>query len=189
MLPRKSKILLIIAAVLFISGAAWFYFGVYHIREFSGDGTISDNGFNSSRSQGRYHIRFPPMSLTEAGKRTFTFQGLPLVPLTLGLRVVEPPIVRQSEYEVLTKLNTVVQATLKDSAGEVFVDVSDPLKQWRLAWSGNERSDLFWHQNAPHLRAKRGQGYQLTLVVRDIDPKSPPLVVEPTLYGGGIDLP
>ena len=120
---------------------AWFYFGVYHIREFSKDGTNSDKGFNSSRSHG--HCRFSQMSLTEARERTFTFQGLPLVPLTLGLHILEPPIVRQSEYEVLTKLSTVVEATPKDSeVGLVRQRAEQSVASERSSPPGQARPEL-----------------------------------------------
>src|SRR5262245_45799426 len=76
MFQSKASVFLVVVLALLMAGAAWFFFGRYHVREFSGDGTMSYQGpwYPS------YRIAFPPVSLAEPGEHTFSFQGLPSVP-------------------------------------------------------------------------------------------------------------
>ena len=153
----------------------------YSTREFRGDGQIRDTGF---WTYPRYHVTFARISLDEPGEYIFRCSGLPPEPLTFALQVD-----RNSDYDVLSGLTTIVDVRLSTADGQTVGQASGALHEWVLAWIGADDSGFFWHPRLRDMEAKRNQEYTLRILVKDVDPTSPPLEVQPTLSGGGNELP
>ena len=156
-------------------------FWPYSTREFRGDAKIEDTGF---WTYPRYHVAFGRMSLTEPGKQVFRCSGLPPKPLTFQLQIDG-----KGNYVDLSSLDTIVDIRLRTSDGEIVGEASGPLHEWVLAWTPAFDSGAFWHPRLRDIRVQRNQEYTLTVIVKDVDSNSPPLEVQPTLTGGGNELP
>jgi hypothetical protein len=179
----RPRVFALTLAVLLCVGAIavviWLW--PYSAANYQGDGTIADTGF---WSYPRYHIRFPQVSLASPGEHQFTCRGLPPESLTLELRLVET-----GQYEQLRKLKTRVEFTLTDDAGKTICEAAGPLSAWVLAWMPAHDTGYFWQPACRDFNVSRRKRYQLTLVAKDVDPQSPPVLVEPMLTGGGNELP
>ena len=77
-----------IAVAAIVLSVAWLVLP-YNVSRYRGDGVITDGGF---WSYPRYRIRLPQVELTAAQTRLYKLKGLPPVPLTLKLEVIDRPL-------------------------------------------------------------------------------------------------
>jgi hypothetical protein len=211
MTKRKIWMAIVVASACVIIAVGAIYFWPYDTRELQGDATIEDTGF---WSYPRFHVRFPAVSLSEPGEHVFTVRGLPPVPLSFILNLADlqekeneardflrshpnskfavhqnqNPEQSEAIYEKFRKVDTVVEFTWSCD-GEIIVTAIDPLKSWKLEWTPAYQSGGYWHPKGLEVSFGRRNAYQLKLKVRNVDVHAPPLLVAPTLRGGGNELP
>lgn len=183
-LPRvrfmvRCLVITVVGVILFL---AWLILP-YKASRYHGDGSITDTGF---WSYPRYHIRLPPLDLSVDRKRRYSLRGTPPVPLTLSLQVVGPKPLKEKGLDSFSTLETQVSVTITDDHGKEVIALSGPLKHWVLATGG--RYPEFWKPQGRDLRLREGSAYTLAVSV-DGESTSPPLVLAPTLEGGGNELP
>jgi len=175
---RKITTVLVISLFMLVAFAILVLWP-YSINEFHGDGRITDSGF---WSHPRYHIIFPQWSLTDSETCTFVCKGLPPVPLTFCLRVLDP-----SNIDLLSGSDTSIEFKLTDVHGRILCEGNDPLKNWVL--SSSVVQTRFWHPKFRKIKVKRNVEYTLTLNVKNVDPGISDVSFEPFLKGGGNELP
>jgi hypothetical protein len=180
---KRSAVAIVVGVLVLgvVATALWLW--PYSVREFRGDGQITDTGF---WSYPRYQVRFPPVELSQAGQHTFTCRGLPPAPLTLLLATAGKD---EAAYDSLSRIGTVVTVRIDDDTGQTVYSASGPLKAWVLMWGYPGNAGGYWHENCRDMRLRRGRTYQLGVGVTAVDPAAPAVVVQPTLEGGGNELP
>jgi hypothetical protein len=208
MLKRKTWLPLVVGFACLMVALVAIFLWPYDIRELEGDATIDDTGF---WSYPRYHVRFPAVSLSEPGEHVFTVSGLPSVQLTFILNLAdlqnkeeesreflrthpnekfeihhETPDQWRTIHERFQKIDTIVEFTWS-SKGEIMVAGAGPLKSWKLSWVPAYDSGGYWHSKGRELNFRRNKVYQLKLKVTNVDVHAPPLLVVPTLEGGGFE--
>lgn len=168
--------------------AVWFgwhlVFG-YNLNTFKGDGRITDSGF---WSYPRYHVVMPTFSLESVSERTFTLEGLPPERMTLSFRLSGRVASTAESAETLEdnikQSSVVFKCKLSDNTGVTVCEIADPLSNWRLAVSARDMK--LWHMRSRDLKISSKRRYFLTV---GIESPEPDLTVEPTLAGGGNELP
>ncbi len=170
------------AVSLYVAAKGIWYFS-YTINRFDGDGTISDSGWTTNQ---RYRINFPHVSVVEDGRYTFHCKGLPPVRLFLGFRIDgtgENALERVGDASVLFRV--------VDARGRIVGEASGPLDEWQRNWRRNRRGSntYFYHPDCSFLRMSQDIEYTLTIVVEGDDTLTGPIVLEPILEGGGIEVP
>ena len=178
---RKITTILVISLFMLVA-IAILVLWPYSINEFHGDGRITDSGF---WSYPRYHIIFPQWSLTESGTCTFVFKGLPPVPLTFCLRVLDP-----ADIDLLSGSDTSIEFRLTDVHGRTLCEGNDPLKDWVLSSPPSALTlTQFWHLKFRDIKVKRNVEYTLTLFCKNVDTEISHISLEPFLSEGGNELP
>ena len=167
----------------------------YRKGSFRGPATVSDSGIFSYY---RYHFRFlPAVPLDKAGKRTYTFRGLPKDPMDV-LFGIEP--FDFHDLELMKSLHTMLEVQLRDDRGILLCSASGSLSEslrgmanknddhWVLAYGGGTAE--FWRPSCTDLEFRRGRAFSLVVAVENVDPRTPTgLSIQPSILGGGIELP
>jgi hypothetical protein len=155
----------------------------YKPSHYRGDGTITDGGF---WSYPRYRIRLPPMPVQVEEVHRYRLRGVPPVPLTFRLEVVGQRPLDEKDLDPLASVGTCVSVTVADEHGRPVASASGPLRDWELSRSSGYAA--FWHPELRQTRLRERAAYILTVTASGEDP-GPPLVLTPTLEGGGIEFP
>jgi hypothetical protein len=174
-------------------------------RKYKGDGTFTDNGILSPVP--RYVIRFPQISLEKPGKHIFVCEGLPTVPLSFALEISDlhkhddeqraffqqhpnqkwPGTSEKDKYEEIKKIRTRVELSIS-TGGQTACNISGSMRDsWTLAWAPAVNSGFFWHPAGQDMKFSPNRSYTVSLTIEDVD--AAPLLVVPTLSGGGMELP
>jgi hypothetical protein len=181
---RWRKYIVAVVVVLFlIMLAVWSPWSKFLYR---GDGEFSDNLFLYPR----YQVRFPDISLSEAGEHHFRLAGLPYEELGLVLIVKDD---KAGDRIALTQFPATIEAKLVDDRGnEVCQAVGRPANENRdgvwVLMSGPGVSG-YWHYQCNSIRVSMLRQYDFMIRVSNVGENAPRLVVTPTLRGGGVELP
>jgi hypothetical protein len=172
----------------------------YRKGSFKGSATVTDTGVFSYY---RYHFRFSPkLRLNQNCDQTYQFHGVPTDEMTVSFAVVP---YNAAERDLLKSLTTVLTAELRDDNGNLVCSASGPLSkslrgtsikdehgrrtdsQWVLAYSTGYGH--FWNPACNNIKMKHRRSYVLTVKLGQIDPRTPDKMLEPTIEGGGNELP
>ncbi len=102
--------------------------------------------------------------------------------MALLLRVEGPS--GETARPLLTHLKTVIEATVQNRAGRTICRAAgSPIDSvsgdgWVLATTGSQ--SYFWHRHCAEIKLKQSELYTLTILVRDVDPKTPKIEVTPS---------
>jgi len=184
-MSKKNKApVAVLGTLLLLILLVWRPWGflLYH-----GDGKFSDELFFHPR----YWVRFPDISLNQPDEHHFRFGGLPSGEMNLVLYVkgAKPG---SENRDSLTHLPVTLEAKLTDEKGNVACQATGRPADgnrdgiWVLM-SGGETG--YWHYQCTTVRVSPFKVYDLTIHVADVGPQTNEVVVTPTLYGGGIELP
>jgi len=162
--------------------------GCYRSSEFSGAGPIEDSGVFTHP---RFHAPLGAIPLGVAGTYRFHFSGLPNDLMDLKLRVRGYPSIHRGQLENLT---TTLMAEIKDGSGRSLclargtsVVSGDLSKRWVLESVADE-SAAFWHEACCGHRYPGDTEYTIFVSVERPDPRSPNVVMDVMLEGGGFVL-
>jgi hypothetical protein len=180
-LPRLTTRWSMITVAAIILSVTWLVLPYKAIR-YRGDGAITDRGF---WSYPRYRIQLPQVELTANRTRLFKLTGLPPVPLTLELEVIDRRLVDPKDYDLLRRMSTTVSVKIADVHGRTVCSASGPLKDWVL--TQGFQSAGYWHPNCREVRFHEDMSYTMTVAVGGESSDSP-LVIVPTMQGGGNEL-
>jgi len=125
--------------------------------------------------------------LTANRTRLYTLKGLPPVPLTLVLEVIDRRLVDPKDFDVLRGMSTAVSVRIADVHGRTVCFASGALKDWVLT-QGFQYAG-YWHPNCRDVRFHEGMSYTMTVTVDGESSDSAPLVIVPTMQGGENELP
>jgi hypothetical protein len=168
--------------LILISWSPWSAL-LYH-----GDGKFSDDLFFYPR----YSIRFPDISLNEAGERHFRFWGLPTGEMSL-LLYVKGTRANWDNRNALVTFPVTIEAKLTDGKGNVACDASgrpaDDNRDGVWVLMSASREAAYWHYQCNFVRVSSFRAYELMIRVTDVGPGVEKLTVTPTLNGGGWELP
>jgi len=184
---RRAGQILLICVVLIGAAVASYWLVSYHPTEFRGAGAMRDTGFFSYP---RYHAPLGEVPLAAEGSYSFRFSGVPSETMWLQLYV---PGYSFKDRDDLERVSTQISVRIADSAGNVVCQGSgqpsarDPNDRWVLMSSHFEAA--FWHNGCNKREFKRGREYSLDVSVKNVDPKSPKVVLKAMLEGGGNELP
>ena len=181
---RARSILLGGAAIVAIASAA-IWFTSYDPSEFHGSGPIRDTGLFTYY---RYRAPLGDIPLAIAGSYTLRFSGVPSEHMLLQLYVAGGS---DSNRELLQGLSTRLSVQIVDAHGIVLCSATGVpgginTDRWTLMSGGYFAA--FWHNDCSDIPFKRRTEYVLTVVISDVDPRSPRLLLTATLEGGGIEL-
>src|SRR5207249_11593555 len=123
--PRGVRLVAGIFCALLVLGIGLVAFSCFSRRSFRSDGTMSDRPW----SYPRYRVECSEISLNSPGQWTWNMEGLPAVPLTLKLEMVN-----KGDYEALGKCRTYAECVLTEQNGKEIGAVRGPLLSWTLAW-------------------------------------------------------
>lgn len=155
---------------------------------YHGDGTFSEGLL----FRPRYVVHFSDIPLYQSGEHHFHFRGLPSEEMTLVLYVKDSRVDTFADRVPLENLETTIEATLKDEKGNVACHAlgrpgagnRDGI--WVLM-SGGEAG--YWHYQCNPIQVFPDRRYDLMIRISDVGAQVEKVVVRPTLYGGGIELP
>jgi hypothetical protein len=154
---------------------------------FSGDGTFTDFG---TFSYPRYRITFTTLDLMTRSNYVLEARGVPPVRMGFGLELVSSPSIPTpvATIERLRSQGAELKVSFHADDGEVVGEANSQIQAWHLARSGNRHE--IWHDNLRDLRLKRSSTYRIVIELIQFDTvTNSPLIVRPTLQGGGIELP
>lgn len=184
----KKKALAVLAFVVLVVGIWWLF--SYHKREFKGGVSISDSGFFTYP---RYHVKLGTIPLSEPGEYTFNISGLPPAPLSLQLYVLGNSDDNRTD---LAQLRSLLEISITDTSGRSLCSASGRLSaaasRSQASWvlkGGNSVAPAFWQSACLDIPIHRHRSYRIVVRLKDVDPHSPRILLEPTLEGGGIELP
>src|SRR6266542_2656876 len=136
-LDRVQQRVGIIPRVLFLGALVTFLFGCYRVSQYSGDGSLFDNGIFSASN--RYVLDLGPVDLTGRGTTTYRIGNLPDVRFALGIKLstATPELRRTLEKQLA---NAILSLEIKGPGGETLVSKKAALGTW--IWS--EHQDGNW---------------------------------------------
>jgi hypothetical protein len=201
---RQKKLTLLAAIALGILASIPLVFLAmrYLLSQPEGDATVSDRGFFADYP--RYEVRFPNISLKSIGTHTFVCKGLPQENLRLSLEMPDAKkkereaeeflrrhptskyaekVYDKKKYEAVRRNRTVIEFTVV-ADGETKATVVGPLRDWNLKWIPASNTGAFWPEGA-ELRFSPKVTYQISFVIKEIDPDGMPSEVVPVFLGGG----
>ena len=168
----------------------------YRKQSFRGPATVTDTG---TFSYYRYHFYFSPrLDARQKGDRSYRFQGLPNVRITISLAAVP---FNPTDRKLLESLTTALAMELQDDKGNTVCSASGSLSEsvrgtsvrdehgkWRdIHWVLGD--DAFWNPSCTDIKVKHSRSYVLTVQLDHIDPRTPPVTLEPRIEGGGNEVP
>jgi hypothetical protein len=186
----RNKLTLGLLILVVLTLGFWWLLS-YHTSELKGGAGISDSGLFTYP---RYHIKLGAIPLSEPGEYTFNVSGLPPVPLNLEFYVLETNSGEQ--LPILTQLHSLLEVNVTDSSGRTLCSASGRLSaaatgnsaSWLLK-RGSSVAAAFWQSKCLDISINRRASYKIEVRLTDVDPRSPQILLEPTLEGGGIELP
>lgn len=119
--------------------------------------------------------------LDEPGEYVFHFRQAQKGEMALLLEV-EGPLHGERDRQELAHLGLTIEATLVNQGGHTVCHVSGSpsdgvtTDHWVVA-AGHGRA-AFWHRGCAEIKLKRSQ-YTLTVRLRNVDPKTPKIIVTP----------
>jgi hypothetical protein len=152
----------------------------WRVKEFKGDGTITDNGLFSYP---RFEVRFPVVQLQGSEEYSFVFQGMPSERLYFGLRVLN----KISEDE-LNASDMKIMVRFVEGTDSVVCEAEGTVKKWKKEIANGERITL-WHMGCRDIHFYRKKTYKLLLSVKTFTGEARQIIAEPTLWGGGFETP
>ena len=148
----------------------------YTIDQFHGEGTIRLNKGHWPYPDW-YSVRFRSIPLDKPGSYQFRFRGVPPKEFTFHL---EFPLSRDGLRDLYAQLRTHLSVALSDEAGTVLGSASSPLTDgWHLSERGFDAQ--FYHWNTYKLSLHSDRAYELHLIIKDVDPKTPRIEAVPLL--------
>jgi hypothetical protein len=182
---RASAILAATGIALLTAATVW-WMTSYDPSEFRGAAPMRDTGVFSNS---RYHATLGNVPLASAGSYTLRFSGLPAASMVLQLYVAGGS---DANRDLLQKLTTELRAEVVDSRGKVICSAigtpseAEPSRHWVLMSSLSQAA--YWHDGCRNVAFARNTDYMLRLDIRNVDPRSPQVMLTATLEGGGIEL-
>jgi hypothetical protein len=154
----------------------------YSVNAFSGDGQITDTGYWSYY---RYHITLPKVQIAERRVYKFSFQGVPHEHFGFGLALDNMAQLRALQA-VKDRLR--IGVTLQDETDKIICEVSlAPLAQW--IESSSQTSVQYWHKGCRDFVLDTARAYTVVLTLEVEGHNVAPIVLTPTLEGGGNETP
>jgi hypothetical protein len=194
---RRNLLLLTSLLVLQIVAVACL---PYCKGSFKGPATVTDSGLFSYY---RYHILFyPKLALRQKSDQTYQFRGVPTDEMTVSFGVIP---FKADEADLLTSLNTMLTAELRDDQGSLVCLASGPLSEslrgtsikdehgkwtdshWVLQHSATDAN--FWNAACTDIKMEHRRSYVLKVKLDQIDPRTPDKMLEMRIEGGGNELP
>jgi hypothetical protein len=153
----------------------------YRIKDYRGDGNISDDGF---WSYPRYRISFAPVTASHTRSHQYRIEGLPPEPMTLTMRVVGHPA-----DELLHDIGNHITVTISVKAEDdkVVYEYGGRLNDWVCSESVTKRA--YWHPRLRDIDLWRYGKCRMVVDVKVDTEVGDSLVLEPQLSGGGNELP
>lgn len=142
-------------------------------------GAIAQPEFTMDAGDESAPTSFP---LNQPGEHLSHFRETRNGDMTLVLRVEGSA--GESDRQRLTHFRTVIDATLRNRAGHTICRATGSPSDgvgadgWVLATSRGQAA--FWHRNCAEIKLKRSESYTLTVLVQDVDPKTPTIKVTPS---------
>ncbi len=174
-----------VAIVGVLSAIVWRLFS-YDPTEFHGAAPMRDTGMFTFY---RYHATIGEIPLATSGTYALRFSGMPATRMVLQLYVMGGSDANRKLFESLT---TEITAEIVDSRGKVICAASgtlfgtDASKRWMLMSSANEAA--YWHESCRSVSFESRTDYTLRVGLRNVDPRSPGVILRAMLQGGGIEL-
>jgi hypothetical protein len=171
--------------VAVLGAIAWQLFS-YDPAEFHGAAPMRDTGMFTYF---RYHAALGEIPLAAPGTYALRFSGMPATKMGLQFYV---PGGSDANRKVFENLTTEITAEIVDSRGNVICFASgtplgtDASKRWMLMSSLTEAA--YWHESCRSASFERRTDYTLRVGLRNVDPRSPGVVLRAMLEGGGIEL-
>jgi hypothetical protein len=145
----------------------------YRASQYRGDGTITDKG---AKLHFRYTVRFPVVPLNTPGQYTFNCAGLPPEPMNFRFYMA-----KNASCDSVKALGTVVNLTVLDPFGKPVVSSVGRMKDWTQDFFGFTSSCYFSQPQLRDLEFSSGQDYRVELVIKDVDPQTPAVELQPVL--------
>jgi hypothetical protein len=158
----------------------------YGAKQYRGDGIIRDSGV---MSYPRYRIELPQIDLAQDNVSTAQVAGLPPVPLTFGLEMIDASLATSlwSETNIQANSQTQLFVHIRSSNEERVQTVQAPLTGWKLATS--LKGAYAWHPALRDMRFRSGKRYTIEFGLVSAMTNLTSFVVKPFLQGGGTELP
>jgi hypothetical protein len=179
----------------FVLGVVWLFW-LSRTWGFEGDGTLSYLGpFRPS-----YRLTLPAIPFDKSATYQYRFLGIPSEnDMNLTLYIVGKGYVAydSKDWQELENLKTVIEVTIMDGTGIICSASATPggtswpagnTQLWVLT-GGRFSEPGYWHKNCLHFGTSRKNSYNLTIRIKDVDPRSQKVVLVPKLEGGGSELP
>jgi hypothetical protein len=185
MQPTK-RALALLGGLVILGVGAWLLwkalaYWTYSVRDYSGDGRITDSGF---WSYPRYRIELPQIQIEPRSAYRFTFKGAPPEDCGFGLSLTDPGQ-RRALQAARDKITLGVK--LEDDSGRVLFDVRTPLSKWIESWSQGD--SFYWHERCRECALTPHDTYILTVSVESSARDLGPIYLTPILKGGGFETP
>ena len=153
----------------------------YRIKQYDGDGTITDRG--PLAFQPRYEVAYPTIWLGESGRHCFIGRGFPPVDLYLSFASV-PPFPRETGLALSARVSlspTMLGAVIIDDTESTILQFARPIQEWRCSSEGR-----IWHKECAGIHLDPKRRYEITIDVQRSSGDQLDLSVRPCLCGGGL---
>jgi hypothetical protein len=164
-------------------GVLMLFSGCYRVSQYSGDGTLVDNGLLSATD--RYVLNLGPVDLTRRGTMSYRIADLPEANFVVGIEIVTTSGPRSTTEKQLAPL--IIALKLTGPGASTLFSKKSVLGEW--IWSeprdGN-RAFVYWREGeGTFFNASQNSQYILTLDVLEPDRSQSKYVASLVAKSGG----
>ena len=154
----------------------------YPAMRYRGDGNISGGPVFG------YSIKMSPIPFYQPGEYAFHFRGAPDEEWALRLYLKGKV---SDNRQALTDLRTIIATAVVDGKGNTVCQASGLLAETEYDWQTVELADgsALSHQKCLRVRLSPRESYTLTVRIRNADPRTPQIQLEPVFEGGEMTWP